>query len=78
MPDWSKIKEGYLVLIMVMLGTFCNRSDNSRMKKYDFTKYELWFSRSTLQLLACAERKRFDRHIRRVWRLSARLNEEFL
>lgn len=33
------------------------------MKKYDFERDELWFSRRALQELACAERRNFCKHI---------------
>lgn len=38
------------------------------MKKYDFKKYELWFSMNALMGLVNAERHAFMRHIRKVWR----------
>lgn len=42
--------------------------NNCGMKKYDFKKYELWFSINALMGLVAAERQTFLRHIRKIWR----------
>lgn len=47
---------------------FASCGNNERMKKYDFERDELWFSRRALQELACAERRNFGLYIKGVKR----------